>query len=583
MLDECWESYFPPRVLSRGYRYFEDGCVARVKPVSAGWECDVDGSERYNVFVGEDFESSSCDCPYFLDRGFCKHIAAACYEIEYSRSFSDALASSGGESKDERKETDPFELVESLDAELLRSYLVEILKADETWRADFVRRFGELDSMRLRGEFLDGVRAVVREHSYRGFVDYRSAYRCERALSRFLDDFMAPIIARQEYGIVFDLMTQFALFLQKIAIDDSDGFFSAMLQSCSHYWGIAFDAGDTRLKQDMFDWMRGFIEDDGDNEEDEAGILWYIEETVEEFICDRFANDPDFAGQTRDLAERIVAQELAEPVTFLGYDGKTVLHRSMHRFELWESAKITCMQVLGTTDEEIDCEIDACPPSFEVILPLVDTAQQRGDTGRAQQLLEHYVERLDDGAFSTRAALRLLEIYSQTQQEEMRAVTLYRLVVQGRPQNDDQLRSWLRKLQKQTGDHWSGYEEELEAALADSGHKLHEFLAFTDQRRKLAAALEEYGSRYELDHYRGLLAQEFPERYLAAYEHEVRDMLFGPPQKRGTYASGVWRMRLMLDIPGGKPIVARLVAELRETYPRRRALMEELDALDLAT
>ena len=577
-LDENWEGFFSPAVLSRGYRYFEDGCVTRIKPVGTGWQCEVDGAERYSVFVGVDFENSSCDCPYFFDRGFCKHIAAACYEIEESLSFD---GGSLKQSEGEREKPDPVELANSLDAETLRSYLLEILKADESWQSDFVRRFGKIDPTRLRLDFLEGVRATVREHSYRGYVDYRSASRCGYALSRFLDDYLAPIIDRREYGIVFDLTTQFALALQKIAIDDSSGFFSSMLHSCSHYWGIVFKADDCQLKQDMLDWMSAFIVND-DEEDDDAGVLWYIKETVEEFVCERFATDVDFAGQTRSLAERIIEQELAEPATFLAYDGKTVLPRSTHRLELWTTAKIRCMQTLGATNEDVDREIDSCPPSYGVILPLVDAALERGDTSRAQQLLEHYVDRLDEDAFSTQAALKLLDIYDQTQQMDMRLITLYGLVVNGQPRNDDQFRSWLRKLQKQSGNHWPGYEEEIEEALSGAGHKLHEFLAFTDQRSKLSQALEGYGSRYEFDHYRNLLAQDFPEEYLALYEKEVRGMLFGQAGSRNVYTNAVCLMRCMLKIPGGQPLVARIVAELREAYPRRRALMEELSQLDLS-
>ena len=576
MLVEDWEDRFSPTVLSRGYRYFEDGCVTHVKPDDEGWQCAVDGTERYSVHVRYDFDASSCDCPYFLDRGFCKHIAAACYEIESLREGETGEWQGGRR----REKPDPVGLAKSIDAETARAYLIGILEADEAWRADFVRRFGEIDATRLRLDFLDGVRAVVREHSYRGFVDYRSAYRCELALSRYLDDFMAPIIDRREYAIAFDLTTQFALGLQKIAIDDSDGFFSSMLSSCSYYWGIVFENGDHRLKQNMLDWMRVFIGDnDGDDNEDESGILWCIKESVEEFVCDRFTGDPGFASQVKALASRVVEDELAEPATFLALDGRTVLRRSMHRLARWEGAKIACMGALGASDGDIDEEIESCPPSLEIIQPLVDAARDNGDNARAQQLLERYCDRLDDGTFSTSAALQLLDIYGQTQQRDMRVVTLFQLVVHGQPQNDDQLRSWLRKLQRQVGDRWPGYEEEIEEALAGSGHRLHEFLAFTDQRKKLADALEAHGSRYEFDRYRNVLMRDYPEKYLAAYEAEVRGMLFGPAQQRNVYSKAVWRMQLMLEIPGGETEVARIVGELREQYPRRRALMEELARL----
>ena len=98
------------------------------------------------------------------------------------------------------------------------------------------------------------------------------------------------------------------------------------------------------------------------------------------------------------------------------------------------------------TEEDIGREIDARPPSCGIVQPLVDAALAHGDTRRAQQLLEHFIDRLGEEEFSTRATLKLFDVYDQTQQSDMRLVTLYKLIVNGRPQNDDQLRSWLRKL-----------------------------------------------------------------------------------------------------------------------------------------
>ena len=88
------------------------------------------------------------------------------------------------------------------------------------------------------------------------------------------------------------------------------------------------------VKPNSRGWQHAFLGND-DEADDDAGILWYVRETVEEFACSRFAGDPDFAAQVQELAERIVEEEIAEPPTFLASDGKTVLHRSMHRFELW--------------------------------------------------------------------------------------------------------------------------------------------------------------------------------------------------------------------------------------------------------
>ena len=158
MLDEKWEQSFSPDVLSRGYRYYEEGCVTHVKPVSNGWEATVEGGEDYFVFVGRDFDASGCDCPYFEDRGNCKHIAAACYEIECG------LLPSENKGLSAEQGPDPFEIARSLDESTRLAYLLEILENDPDWRDDIVRRFGDIDVARLKRDFLEGVRQVVRDN-----------------------------------------------------------------------------------------------------------------------------------------------------------------------------------------------------------------------------------------------------------------------------------------------------------------------------------------------------------------------------------------------------------------------------------
>ena len=118
------------------------------------------------------------------------------------------------------------------------------------------------------------------------------------------------------------------------------------------------------------------------------------------------------------------------------------------------------------------------------------------------------------------------------------------------------------------------------SAFEDSPHKLYELYAEADAHERLLAALEQSGSRYDFDRYRNVLAQHYPEKYLAVYERDIKETLLGQPQPRKIYRGQVFLMLEMQKIPGGEEAVSRLVCDLKEAYPQRRALMEELKRLE---
>lgn len=64
------------------------------------------------------------------------------------------------------------------------------------------------------------------------------------------------------------------------------------------------------------------------------------------------------------------------------------------------------------------------------------------------------------------------------------------------------------------------------------------------------------------------------------YERDIKETLFGQPQPRKIYRGQVFLMLEMQKIPGGEEAVSRLVCDLKEAYPQRRALMEELKRLE---
>lgn len=588
MLEDNWEQSFAPIILARGYEYFEKGRVSELRPTDEGWRAKVDGSTSYRVFVASHVSESTCECPYFADQGrLCKHIAAACYEIKYFEDAGarkgagdEACANDGAEAGACRSASGGVvgiaELAESLGDAACREYLLDILRSDQRWHDDFVRRFSDVDFRRLVKDALAGVRDIVRENSRRGFVDYRNAYRCESALDSYLGDFLSPLVERGAYGEVLAVVEAFSLHLQRIAIDDSDGFFSSMLRLCSEYWGIVRDRADEGVCRDMLRWMLDLVEMDDSPDDDASGVFDLLQDAVGRFVLERFAPDDRFARDVEVVADRIVeAEQGSSAFGGFGFGGIVPYRRIM-----WTGIKVRCMVTRGESLDGLEEYVSACPAVLEIVQPVVDLALQKGEEDRAIRILRTFKDRSAGRAHPTQASLQLLKILDGAHREAEAREELFELVVCGRPQSDEQLRSWIRKLKRRSGLEWRSVESRLEAALEGDGHRLRALYAETGRLDDLAASFARGGGMWELEKYRDVLLDRSPELFVAAYEKRVRQALFTAAQTRGVYRENVLLMKKMREIPGGAEAVGRIVAELKDRFPRRRALMEELVALE---
>lgn len=69
----------PEKIIARGRRYVDEGRVLSVIPdlERQVWHAEVLGSEQYMVELdGTAKEQDSCECPYWLEHGYCKHTVA---------------------------------------------------------------------------------------------------------------------------------------------------------------------------------------------------------------------------------------------------------------------------------------------------------------------------------------------------------------------------------------------------------------------------------------------------------------------------------------------------------------------------
>lgn len=570
MLVDDWERLFSPAILSCGYDYFADDRITRLKALSDGWEATASGSMDYSVFIDEGLERASCTCPYFADHGPYKHVAATCYEIEYQASFDSTRDNRN------RPEIDLAELAASLDERTRFEFLLEALEGNARLKSRFIRLFADSTLSDLKSDFLQGAYEIVRANGYRGFVDWRSASRCEAELRRFTSEFLDPLIRRGSYSHAFAITAALALLLQRIAIDDSDGFFDGMMDACESHWKRLFESGDDPLKREMFEWMSSFVKDELETNEDEADIRWYLKERTEQFIVESFSEDGRYTCELESLADRLVESD--DSICRV-YANGSFYERPSEKAIRWGLVKMRCMEASGEPDEAVEAYALGFPACLEIIQPLVDKARKH-DSEKALALLKQCKSRMQDKQYPTEVSLQLFELLKEAGRTDEAREELLDLAAHGRATDNQQFRSWFRQLKKLSGTRWSKYEKSLAAAFEDSPHKLYELYAEAGAHERLLAALEQSGSRYDFDRYRNVLAQHYPEKYLAVYERDIKETLFGQPQPRKIYRGQVFLMLEMQKISGGEEAVSRLVCDLKEAYPQRRALMEELKRLE---
>lgn len=77
-----FKKLFAPHILDRGYYYFIDNAVTRLKEKDGNITYRAEGTTMYDVSIehnGPDIIDMECDCPYAESDYNCKHMAAVIY------------------------------------------------------------------------------------------------------------------------------------------------------------------------------------------------------------------------------------------------------------------------------------------------------------------------------------------------------------------------------------------------------------------------------------------------------------------------------------------------------------------------
>ena len=98
---------------------------------------------------------------------------------------------------------------------------------------------------------------------------------------------------------------------------------------------------------------------------------------------------------------------------------------------------------------------------------------------------------------------------------------------------------------------------------------------------QLMSCLENFGSISDLEEYMDVLKDQYSDRLITAMAKDIDEMALRT-SNRYTYRSIAYHMNRMLAIDGAKDTVISLLSKFRSKYRNRRAMQDELKAVEIA-
>lgn len=223
-----WQNLFAPHILARGYDYYIEGAVDKLKIDINEITARVSGTVDYNVEIelsNNRVIAMSCNCPYAEDDNNCKHMAAVMYEAF--------------EVEDDEDEY-PFV------------------------RADYVKRIDSIEKNHMG-----------REH----FINYYRADAYISDLLELLDEDVSDLIDTNQLLSAFELTTLVLQSVSDVDMDDSGGGTTVIANQCFLIWKSILDKADVTVKRTLFEWFTSQLD---------GQIIDYLEEYIERILAESF-------------------------------------------------------------------------------------------------------------------------------------------------------------------------------------------------------------------------------------------------------------------------------------------------------
>ena len=535
-----WEHFFKDHILMRGYDYYKNGAVAELESDGDIIRATVSGTEDYEVEIylkNNKIDDMYCSCPYADGGNNCKHMAAVLYAYEENDSREAA-----------------FDIEKSVNAAndaFIRRFLINALRNDKNLCAQFKHALSEPDDFDLN-YYKIRANEIAEEHSDNyGYISYRDAYFFYEEISNEFSDAAEYLIENKRYDEALELSMFMTEFLCGLDIDDSDGCIGLLLGGCEELLLDIIKECGTRTEEKVFEEILKaarktsyelarmcydeFIMTNFSDKKFLDEKFAYIDEMIN--ICEKSDSYHREYAVPKYLTARLeLMQEMCGGDEIENFCRKYWAHTNIRRF---------------LTDKYIEEE------KYEDAINILNESLKtdKGSPG----LIRKYLKKLK-------------ELYKITNDHDNYLSTLWRIVLESFALSDFiELKAQYNKSE------WKQKRERVFEAVKSNYQKAEVFYTEGLYDRLLKCAVSDNGLGM-IRKYKDALVPLFPEEILDKYTTEVQKAACFT-SGRETYKRIVSVLREMRELPRGEERVQKIAAEWREKYRRRKAMMEELNAL----
>lgn len=597
-----WEACFSPDYLRRGKKYAAQGLVRDLAPCERGWTATVCGSESYRVFVprrgsGTIASDASCTCPWFEKGHLCKHIAAVCIALESQRGGAGTSASSPAPlSLDE--------LIAGADDRAVRELLARAAREDERLARRVRMTLSPPDSKEASRQLSAALSDIRRSYARRGFIDYRDALPFEHEYLDAIEGVTAPFMAAGDAKDLFELADTVVARLRHVEIDDSDGFSSAAMAAVERLWDRAFESLGQRPNE-VTGCIRQLVKRSAELAESASGHTFdeFISGEIDEYLARRFGDDGEQAEVMLELVRRRIERApLPEGLGSDGGLGPDIVCDQAHslrgqwfhaEFERSWGARLMARAMFARGDDalEVTRTVLEVSQSGDVLLQLSEMLVDAGRTDEAIGLLENQYRSGGSTYDDARIGHRLRGLYRGVGDTERLSGLLEGLLMSAggswngvSPAAD--LLGELRGLTPAAEwplrrDELFGRMDSFEARCACLAAEGMADALMEEIEAGLAPLAEEGAGPYRafrvlLENEKLLLKDHAP-RVVEISRAHVERLMDGYASGRKAYQAAIKELDHLRGLPGGDGPAREVAEAWRAAYPRRRALMEELD------
>jgi len=574
-----FQSEIDPLIVGRGKDYYKSKAVEELNQLSDNeWEAIVAGSDDYEVSIlldGFEIVDWGCDCPY--EQGpVCKHVVAVLIAISNSLSnensveilSSEPLATAKKSTKsvnDTKKPANEIEaLLERVTNEELRVFIKQQLIKNRDLKSAFLTAFIEKQQGGGPEKYRDIIHNMAKSVSDRyGNIDYSNARKLSKQILELCSK--AKILLAQK-NLVESLAITKALIEETpdilTGMDDSDGGGGEIIEEAFENLENIVDEAPPMLKDELFDYL----------------LAEYPRRKYHDCSC-----DDNFLY----IIPELISSEAQEKAFLSLIDDRIKIEKqnSYGDYAVVNLIQVKCNYLEQTNRKNVaDSIVKENIHYHQFREKLINEAIKTKQYGEARQLCQDGILIADQNRSSgivTNFRIKLLEIAKTVDDiPEIRKWAEFLFF-----DNSHQMKFYLELKKTYSVSEWPDKCEqiinkirkpEMRGGLG-AANTIAAIFIEENYSDRLLALLKLNSLKVEfIDLYAKHLQDKYPVEIIMLYENSVNE--YAKNTGRDIYNNVARYLTRMQKITGGQLVVSKMIANYKNIYRLRKAMIEVLDA-----